>query len=342
MDFKKYNSIENSYRQKDVQAIQVDFPNELFVIQEKVHGANFSFWTDGKEVICAKRTAFLKEGDSFYDWEIIYDRYKDSVLGVFNKITPQVLQYMGINDSKIEQITIHGELYGGIYPHPDVGVSSCKTVQKGVFYAPDVQFITFDVKVNGKLIGINHCERTCTLAEIPYCKTLFQGTLLECLDYSKEYQTTIPKTHGLPEIEDNICEGNVIKTFYPRFHGNGQRVILKNKNEKFAEKKQSKKVVKPPKEVPEHIQTFQLEAVKYITENRLRNVISKIGKVDQKKGFGKLLGLLGKDVMEDFTKDFPEVGELPLVEKKMITKLVNNECGNLIRPNFINICDGEF
>ena len=57
MDFKKYNSIENSY--------QIEFLNEIkeqgfydleYVVQEKVHGANLSFITNGKDIISAKRT----------------------------------------------------------------------------------------------------------------------------------------------------------------------------------------------------------------------------------------------------------------------------------------------
>ena len=46
--------------------------------------------------------------------------------------------------------------------------------------------------------------------------------------------------------------------------------------------------------------------------------------------------------MEELANDFPEVKELNNTEKKMVTRLLNNECGNLIRPNFVNIIDGEF
>lgn len=42
MKFKKYGSIENSYRHKTVQIAQLEFGREEFVVQEKVHGSNFS------------------------------------------------------------------------------------------------------------------------------------------------------------------------------------------------------------------------------------------------------------------------------------------------------------
>ena len=60
MEFRKYNSIENSY--------QLDFLNEIreqgfcdqeFVVQEKVHGANICFITDGKQIQSAKRTELI-------------------------------------------------------------------------------------------------------------------------------------------------------------------------------------------------------------------------------------------------------------------------------------------
>ena len=69
MDFKKYNSIENSY--------QIEFLNEIkeqgfydleYVVQEKVHGANLSFITNGKDIISAKRTELITDDENFHLW----------------------------------------------------------------------------------------------------------------------------------------------------------------------------------------------------------------------------------------------------------------------------------
>ncbi|RTZ48577.1 hypothetical protein EJ377_12530 (plasmid) [Chryseobacterium arthrosphaerae] len=35
------------------------------MVQEKVHGANFSFFTDGKEIKIGKRTAFIEKDENF-------------------------------------------------------------------------------------------------------------------------------------------------------------------------------------------------------------------------------------------------------------------------------------
>jgi len=78
----------------------------------------------------------------------------------------------------------------------------------------------------------------------------------------------------------------------------------------------------------------------YISENRLRNVLSKIGQVTQ-KDFGKILGALAVDVIEDYKKDF-NAPELEGKEEKLVNKLLNGEAATLIRKNFVNIIDGEF
>jgi len=336
MDFKKFTSIENSYRQKEIQSIQINFPKETFVVQEKIHGSNFSFWTDGKTVRCAKRSGFIKENESFFNYEKVLDRYEKHILYLFEELKTD--NYL--NDD-LQELTIFGEIYGGNYPHPDVDRVDVSSVQRGVYYSPDVEFIAFDIKANGNYIGFKKFKTVCMVGKIPFLDALAVGTLEECLAIGNEYPSTLPEMHGLPEIEGNGCEGNVIRPLEVLYFGNGQRVILKNKNEAFAEKKKGPKKIKVEVEVPEEIQELQLEAVQYINDNRLRNVLSKVGEVTQ-KDFGRLLGLLSKDVMEDLAKDFPKVLELNNTEKKMVTRLLNNECGNLIRPNFANIIDGNY
>ena len=56
MEFKKYNSIENSYQDDFISSIiEQGFGDLEYVVQEKIHGANLSFITDGKSILSAKR-----------------------------------------------------------------------------------------------------------------------------------------------------------------------------------------------------------------------------------------------------------------------------------------------
>lgn len=336
MEFKKFQSIENSYRQKEVQSVQLNFPNETFLVQEKIHGSNFSFWTDGETIKCAKRSGFLREDEGFFNYEVLLDRHSEDILQLFKELKEN--KYLG---EDLNELAIFGEIYGGTYPHPDVPRVNVAKVQGGVFYSPDVNFIAFDIKANGHYVPFKKFKATCMVGKIPFLDALYEGTFEECLAIGNEYPSTLPAMHGLPEIEGNGCEGNVIRPLNILYFGNGKRVILKNKNEAFSEKKQGKKESKPKEDVPPEIQELQMEGVQYINDNRLRNVLSKVGEVTS-KDFGKVLGLLSKDVMEDFAKDNPKVLELSNVEKKMVTRLLNNECGNLIRPNFANIIDGNY
>ena len=79
------------------------------------------------------------------------------------------------------------------------------------------------------------------------------------------------------------------------------------------------------------------EIAKYISENRLQNVISKIGTVTQ-KDYGKLLGLFCKDTLEDFLKsNRTEYEKLEKFESKAINKFLNSRAGNLVANYLKNI-----
>lgn len=339
MKFKKYSSIENSYRQKEVNSIQIHFPKETFIVTEKIHGANFSFHVNSEGVRCAKRTAFIGEDAlaGFYSSDVVYNRYKESAKKVYQEFIK--------DNPDIVSVSIYGELFGGSYPHPDVEKLDVKRVQKKVYYNNDVDFLMFDIYVtfssgNGEFVDMNYLPYIEEITEFKNVPVLFKGTLAECLEYENEYPSKVPSMYGLPEIEGNTCEGNVIKPIDHCVFPNGSRVILKNKNASFREKAEMKQI-KIPDPLPEHVIRLQKEGYKYITDNRLSNVLSKYGTVDQKE-FGKLLGALSKDVIEDFIKDFPEFSELDKKEQRQVTRFINGECGNLIRPNFLNIIDGNF
>jgi hypothetical protein len=80
----------------------------------------------------------------------------------------------------------------------------------------------------------------------------------------------------------------------------------------------------------------------YITENRLKNVLSKEGQVDNKM-FGLIMKRFTEDIMKDFLKDNHLSYEaLEKVERKVIQKRMATESSNMLRENFLNIIDGIF
>jgi Rnl2 family RNA ligase len=336
MKFNRYSSIDNSYRLKTIALIQEQLPKGQFVVQEKIHGSNFAIYTDGETVRYAKRGGLLNGEETFFNHARL-ERYE------LERKIKTVFEYMKSEfGDEIEQVSIHGEIFGGSYPHDDVEkVNGVSRVQKEVLYAPDTEFMAFDIKVNDTFIDMDNFITLCEELDIPHLPILLTGTLAEALEYNNEYQTTVPKMLGLPEIPDNICEGNVIKPVKTAYFGNGSRIVVKNKNAKFSEKSGQKGTPTPKDPLPKHILDMMARGNEYVCENRLRNVLSHIGEVKQNE-FGKILGLMGKDVIEDFIKDVPEFLELEKKERKEVQRFLNGKVGFLIRPNFANIIDGTY
>lgn len=349
MKFKKYNSIENLYRDKFINQIhQQGLNHGTWVVQEKIHGANFSFWCNGEDVFCGKRSGLIRKTDNFYNHQIILERYNEKILDIFNLIS----EVSSIDGYTLKHIGVYGEIFGGNYPHPEVEKKDMKSVQKGVYYSPDVEFMAFDLRIMGLdensddvdfFKEVNLANEIFEKLGVPYIKTLFEGSFDECVKYNNHFQTTIPNILNYPEIENNICEGVVIRPNTTKYLYSGSRVLIKNKNEKWSEKDKQKN--KQPKEIIEFTgEASKLfdEMISLVTENRLKNVISKVGAITN-KDFGKLMSLMNKDVIEDFMKDFSdEFNTLEKKERKMMTKKMGQETSKLIRPNFLNIIDGEF
>ncbi len=325
--FKKYNSIENSYREEFLTKIKShDFWNKEYVVQEKAHGSNLSFWTtDGISFKSGKRTTVLESGERFYNFELVLESIKPKLQGIWNDLKK-------INDS-IGQITIFGELIGGNYPHQKIERSKTAIkVQKGVFYSPENCFYAFDILLDCKqYLDVDKTNELFEKHSMLYAKTIFRGNIEDCLRYPNIFDSKIPTQLGLPELSPNICEGTIIRPIKHLMFNNGVRVILKNKNDKWSETIKSKNRPKLEIEIPEKVAELQTIILEYVTENRLNNVTSKIGEVSI-RDFGKVLGMFNKDVVEDFLKDHQtEYDALSKKEMKMITKSFNKTAIEMIK-----------
>ncbi|MDQ1858252.1 RNA ligase, Rnl2 family [Chryseobacterium sp. WLY505] len=336
MIFKTYNAIENAYQARVIEQIRMQgFGDEVFIVQEKVHGANFSFFTDGKEIKIAKRTAFIEKDEKFFNAHQILERYRKNVIEVFQKVKTIY--------PDVETVVFYGELFGGGYKHKEVEpVKDAVKVQKGIEYAPYNEFYAFDIKLNGiTYLDTEVVNQIFEETGFFYAKILFQGTLEEALKFPNVFNSKIPVWLGLPELEDNRCEGTIVKTLKTRYFGNGARIILKNKNEKWVEK--SKMVKKEGKTVQKQIhfsekaQEIWEEIQKYATANRLNNVVSKIGEFEPKM-IGKVIGLFSQDILEDFQKDFPAAfAAIEKEEQKRINKKLNSLVIDFIKEELMTL-----
>lgn len=338
LEFKKYSSIENSFNREFMERVMAEMPADLeYVVQEKVHGANTSFLCDGNEVKFAKRTSVLAEGENFYEYAELLEAYKDRVLSLFGKVKARY--------PKITHISVFGEMFGGRYPHDNVKVShKLSLIQKGVCYTPEHEFYGFDIYLfedgNNRFLPVDEVNELFEVEGFFYARTLFRGTLIECLKYPNAFESKIAEWLGLPTIEDNICEGVVIRPVVPMYLRNGSRVLIKNKNERFSEKKSVKtrnKLFAEPVPYSEALKALLPEAEVYVTENRLANVVSHIGEVHFPKDFGKVMGLFSKDVLDDFLKEHGSAYTvLDKCEQKSLNKELNKLCTTLVKKVYMS------
>ena len=332
MLFKKYPSIENSYREKEIERIiQNEFAskNIEWVCTEKIDGSNFSFICNGKDIKCATRNSILNNNElsKFYDADIILEKYKDKIFRIFNYINI-------IYD--INEIQVYGEHFGGSFNgKTEKGYSK---IQKRIDYIPFTDFIVFDILVKYKTPRENNelflywdqVKELSKKFEFKVVPELFRGSFKECLNYSNLFLTKIPEMYKLKNKENNIAEGIVLKPNEPLFFKTGERVILKNKNDKFKEIGKVKKIKKNIKLTDEE-KVYVNEITKYFEVSRIQSVLSK-GEVKLEwKQFGKLSGLFFKDALEDFIKDNPQFLKLEKGIKKAIQKEAQKILNDFIR-----------
>ena len=331
MKFKKYGSIENYYRQKTINHIlESDLCSGEWVQLLKIHGANYSFSCDGAEVKRGKRSSFL--GDEKFYGDHNFD-YSENVMDLF---------YYLEKIFNCSVITVYGEIFGGVYNHPDVPkIAGFTKVQQQIHYCPENRFACFDIEVDGKPLWWDDVVRFCEMFKIPLVPELARGYFADLVQADVVFPDPLHKEFGLPTIENNDAEGWVLKPVQERRFYNEERVILKGRNPKFSDQNKVKKT--PNITVLSDAGNIMKDVlISFINENRLKNVISHGDTITQ-KDFGKLMGLLSQDAFSDFLKDYKEPFELlELKEQNQVKKLMNKEAGDVIRPNFVDIIDGEF
>ena len=339
MEFVKYRSIENAYREKFLEKIRDQgLDSGDWVVTEKIHGQNCSLWTDGTDVKIALRTYFIpyKITDN-PPLNKILEEYKHKILGLFYYFVKEE----GIPDLKT--LAVFGEHYGGTYPHPEVKRDpQAIRIQKGVYYSPHNRWAAYDLRL--ETISESACyahfhlfKHAMDELKIPTVPILAFCSFEMAVNYINDNESLVYLDERLPMIKDNICEGIVIRPVKDKYLWSGQRVILKSKNAKFSERSKEPRVKKDPVKLSDNIKNALDDASKYVNTNRLNNVVSKLGKLEySNKDFKKILGLFIKDILEDYEKDYPEAFDtMDKAEKKLFGKNLSRMSALVIREFFI-------
>jgi len=330
MVFKKYNSIEQNYRTKFIDMIKANNLDTIdYIVQEKIHGSNFSFISvDGINFRAAKRTSILEPNESFYNYKPVMDKLLDKMKALWTLVKADYPDMF--------QLTVFGELFGGLYPHPEVKKdNTASVIQKGVYYSPSNNFYAFDIMINAEVyLDVDIINNYFEKVNMFYARTIYRGSLTDCLNYPNDFQSTIPEQLGLPPIENNIIEGIVIRPIKSLYLPIGSRVILKSKNEKWSEIKTKKKKTQTPI-ISNDLKLCILNVKNYITKNRLNNVISHIGEINKNK-IGAVLKLFSQDVISDFRKDYPIYDKLNKKDQTILRKEINKEVIKEVKLIYLN------
>ena len=192
-------------------------PKKLeWIATEKIDGSNFSVYSDGTNVKFAKRTGFLEDSDWFYNYQLIaLDLSKKA------KKLYQILNSAKLSPTPLKFIIIYGELCGGWYPSDTNWTGPVpsrinpkgqiivpleqRAVQEGVYYSDKIRLIVFDIawvdqKDHFQYLDYDAMSSRSKEVGLYFTPSLSRTTLPKLLDYSLDFDSTIPPMFGLPRI----------------------------------------------------------------------------------------------------------------------------------------------
>jgi hypothetical protein len=326
MEFQKFPSLEDWTNKKAREGFlaRLSHPtvhNGVYlVVQEKVDGANIQLlFQAGRPMRVGRRTAWLKEGDHFFDIWTTLQRYKDDL----DHIQAHV-------DKTAKTWRLYGEIYGpkvqrripyGSQSHEPSGRSRICFFDLCIYDQGCTRNQWF---VTPQELEDHLCDAGVLHLMVPNLYMIMDAPGLEDLMlYHKTHPFQSKIALGSP------AEGVVIRPYNRNLdvnvRGVRQRTMLKYRNPEFREMSNAR-LPKPD------LTPLQQAYLQYFNANRACSVVSKLGP-PTKATIGKVyIPELKRDALEDFCKDHPEVTPEGLV-------LTPEERDKLARTKIPNLFD---
>jgi len=336
-EFSGYEKMPNNLKKLGLSESDFSKMEKLkWVVTEKVHGANFSFVYENGSLKFAKRKEYLNWTDDFFGFQLVVSKLENNILRLFEKLS---------SDIAAEKYTMYGELFGGKYPHPEVApVKDIHAIQTGVYYTPDIEFCAFDIAIetdgSDSKYYLDYESSVAYFDEfkIFYAKPLLIGKFNEAMNFNIRINSAVPKEFNLPELNDNLIEGVVIKPFNQLNNNDFQRPIIKLKNPEFDEEEKFHEAEKwsfipNVSSKTEELSFIVDELRNYVTQNRLKSAVSKIGTLDLNNH--SRVSEIKKEFLEDVITDFNEnndnlLNDLSPEDKTWIAERINAEINKMI------------
>jgi Rnl2 family RNA ligase len=305
--FKKYPSLVNHYRADDIHywlGVNPGLSQATYVIQEKVHGANISFYVSPDEtpIMACSRNRVLPPDENFYGLPAIRQLY----MAEFMRLKEYAKKHNHI-------VRVYGEFFGG-------------KIQTGVDYGLEKRILFFDVKIDGTWLTGEEFEVFFNDdVSLPYM-TVPKLAVVRTLQDALQFPTEINSVLNEEAQGDNIMEGVVIKPYkLVQLSKEGSKFAIKKKNDAFKEKVHRKK---PPPDIDQSLLDLQEEFNTYLTDMRLQGIFSKFGLIWKPSQIGEYIKYMMDDAMEDFFADNPSAKELP----KKTRKTIFRNAGKILAP----------
>ncbi|MFC0599788.1 RNA ligase family protein [Streptomyces palmae] len=253
-----------------------------WIAVEKVHGAHFAVVCDHAGVHPAKRRELLGEEmlDGFFGVSGIWPELSVAAARLASALRTEW------GGSAV--VTVYGELAGGRYPHPDVPpVAGAEPVQTGVWYAPGLRWLLFDASVETAedrwWISDRALRAASATAGLVCAPALGRGARHALQELPCAFPTRVPALFGLPELEDNLAEGYVLKPAGPWREaptGTDARPVVKVKQKAFAEDERydgARPHPVPPRGAAGLPAWLLVQAAALLTPARAAAAVSKLG-----------------------------------------------------------------
>jgi Rnl2 family RNA ligase len=262
-----------------------------WIATEKIHGAQLVVGVSAAEVRVGKRKAWLDADEPFFGWQILRPLLHSAARAVHEAL------------GAAGEAWIYGELFGGSYPHAEVGaVAGLVPVQTGIWYAPDLQFAVFDIakaveNQEPEFLEHDRVSELCGLVGLLTVPLLARGRFTDLDRLPVRYATRVPEALGLPPLTPNQAEGYVLK---PAAGGSVfKRPVVKRKIAEFDERRFDES---RPLDENAHLSREQLSALAahLVNDARIASARSKVGTDPQRITEEVVL-----DVMIDLRDLFP-------------------------------------
>lgn len=356
MKFRKYSEIENAYKDFKDQIFLAGFADSCYEYGcfRKIDGSNVQLSiSENEEFIIGSRnqicTSQFSGLDRVLKRDTLEQKLREMKASLRDIEDEEMTEFLSSCDGF--EMTVFGELFGGLYRHQDVPrVIEATRIQGRIDYSPDNHWMPFDMTLRNPeseqmlVVNLDTLKKLCEMHGLLCQIEEFRGTLQECLNFNVEFNDdTGHRLFGLPIIEKNTAEGVVIKPICALWLRNGQRVILKNKNPMYKERIRATKA--KTLELGNSLNKNELKYLsilkEYMNESRVMSAISKIGKLT-KDSFGELLKMSSLDAISEFRKDYHD--ELTKLENsldpkefdfKKITKMMNKYSSSIVREVYL-------